>query len=170
MTGLLRMEEWGEAFKKRRHSNKTLKKGKAFCKGGRRVIREWGQACACALPQKSGQHARRAVGFGGIPEKAMWCEVQACAVAKVNAMRKPRVEILVAVPTAWALSWGWQGTLKVSIWGVPIVAQWKWIQLVSMRTRVQSLALFSRSGIRCCYGLWCRSQTHLRSCVAVAVV
>ena len=40
-------------------------------------------------------------------------------------------------------------------------------QLVSMRAKVQSLA--SLSGlIWCCHELWCRSQTQLRPCVAVA--
>ena len=34
---------------------------------------------------------------------------------------------------------------------------------------VQSLALFSGSRICCCHELWCRSQTQLGSCVAVAV-
>ena len=52
--------------------------------------------------------------------------------------------------------------------GVPIVAQWKQTQLVSMR-RVQSLASLSGSRIRCCHELWCRSQTQLGSGVAVAV-
>ena len=42
--------------------------------------------------------------------------------------------------------------------------------LVSMRVRVQSLASFSRLKIRCCHELWYRSQTCLRSFVAVAVV
>ena len=42
---------------------------------------------------------------------------------------------------------------------VPIVAQWKWIRLVSMRIWVWSLALLSGSGIRCCHKLWCRLQT-----------
>ena len=34
---------------------------------------------------------------------------------------------------------------------------------------VRSLALLSGSRIWCCCELWCRSQTRLRSCVAVAV-
>ena len=53
--------------------------------------------------------------------------------------------------------------------GVPVVAQWKRIWLVSMRTRVRSLA--SLSGLRIRHGreLWCGSQTQFRSCVAVAV-
>ena len=39
---------------------------------------------------------------------------------------------------------------------VPIVAQWKWIWLVSLRMWVRSLASLSGSGIRCCHELWCR--------------
>ena len=48
--------------------------------------------------------------------------------------------------------------------GVPIVAQQKRIQLVSMRIPVQSLALLTGLRIRCCHKLW------LRSGIAVAVV
>ena len=59
---------------------------------------------------------------------------------------------------------------KRQIWGVPLVVQRKQIQLVSMRLRVQSLALLSGLGIRCCCELWRRSQTQLRSGIAVAVV
>ena len=54
--------------------------------------------------------------------------------------------------------------------GVPIVAQWKQIQLASMRTHVRSLALLSGFRIQHCPELWCRSQTWLRSGVPVAVV
>ena len=43
------------------------------------------------------------------------------------------------------------------------MVQQKRIPLGTMRLRVRSLAC-------CCCGLWCRSQTQLRSCVAVAVV
>ena len=53
--------------------------------------------------------------------------------------------------------------------GVPIVAQWKQIRLVSMRMQVQSLALLSGLGILCCCELWCKSHTQARSCFAVAV-
>ena len=49
------------------------------------------------------------------------------------------------------------------------MAQWKRIQLVSMRMWLRSLASLSGSGIRPCRKLWCRSQTRLRSCVAMAV-
>ena len=42
-------------------------------------------------------------------------------------------------------------------------------QLISMRTRVPSLASLSVLGIRCCHELWCTSQTWLGSHVAVAV-
>ena len=49
------------------------------------------------------------------------------------------------------------------------MAQQKWIWLVSMRTQVRSLA--SLTGLRICHGheLWCRSQTPLRSGIAVVV-
>ena len=53
--------------------------------------------------------------------------------------------------------------------GVPIVAQWKLIQLVSMRIQVRFLALFSGLRIWCCHELWCRSLMQFRSHVAVAV-
>ena len=44
------------------------------------------------------------------------------------------------------------------------------IQLVSMRTRVESLALLSGLRIRCCCELCCGSQRQLGSGIAVAVV
>ena len=56
--------------------------------------------------------------------------------------------------------------------GVPVVAQWKQIQLVSlvsMKMQVSSLALLNGLGILCCHELWCKSQTWFRSCIAVAV-
>ena len=55
------------------------------------------------------------------------------------------------------------------IWWVPLVAQWKWIRLVSKRMRVRSLASLTGSGIRCCRELWCRSQIQLGFSVAVAM-
>ena len=54
-----------------------------------------------------------------------------------------------------------QKKLKI---GVPIVAQWYWTQLVSMRRQVRSVA--SLSG--CCHELWCRLQMHLIFGVAMA--
>ena len=54
--------------------------------------------------------------------------------------------------------------------GVPVVAQWKWIWLVSTRTQVQSLASLSGLRSRRCHELWYRLQTQLGSQVAVAVV
>ena len=54
--------------------------------------------------------------------------------------------------------------------GVPLVAQQKRIRLGTMRLRVRSLALLSELRIQRCCELWCRLQTRLRSCVAVAVV
>ena len=53
--------------------------------------------------------------------------------------------------------------------GVPIVAQLKQIQLRTMKSQVRSLASFGGLRIWCCCDLWCRSQTWLVSCVAVAV-
>ena len=50
------------------------------------------------------------------------------------------------------------------------MAQWQGIRQGTMRLRVRSLALPSGLRIRSCHELWCRSQTQLRSCVAVAVV
>ena len=40
--------------------------------------------------------------------------------------------------------------------GVPVVAQWKWIQLGTMRLWVRSLASLSGSGIWHCCERWCR--------------
>ena len=53
--------------------------------------------------------------------------------------------------------------------GVPVTAQWKRIWLVSLRTRVWSLASLSGLRIQHCRELWCRSKMWLRSHVAVAV-
>ena len=53
--------------------------------------------------------------------------------------------------------------------GVPVVAQRKRIWLVTMRLQVGSLSSLNGLRIRYCPELWCRLQTWLRSCVAVAV-
>ena len=45
--------------------------------------------------------------------------------------------------------------------GVPIAAQWKQIQLISMRMWVQSLVLLSKSGIWRCCELWCTLKMQL---------
>ena len=60
-------------------------------------------------------------------------------------------------------------TFKLHNSGIPTVVWQKRIRLVSMRMRVQSQALLSRSGIWHCCGLRCRSQTWLGSRVAMAV-
>ena len=60
--------------------------------------------------------------------------------------------------------------LKIKVSGVPFVAQQKHIWLASIRTQVWSLASLSGLRIRRCRELWCRSQTQVRSCIAVAVV
>ena len=59
---------------------------------------------------------------------------------------------------------------KISTLGVPVVAQWKWIWLVSVRTQVWSLALLSELTIQYCCKLWYRSKMWIGSWVAVAEV
>ena len=54
--------------------------------------------------------------------------------------------------------------------GVPVMAQWKWIQLGTMRLWVWSLASLSGLRIWHCCELWCRSQMWLRSGFAVVLV
>ena len=54
--------------------------------------------------------------------------------------------------------------------GVPVMAQWKRIRLVSMRFQVRSLSLLSGLRIRHYRELWCRSQMQLGLGVAVSVV
>ena len=64
-----------------------------------------------------------------------------------------------------------QGTRsKIYKLGVPVMAQRKRIQLRTVRLWVRSLALLSGLRIQRCRELWCRSQTQLRSGVAMAVV
>ena len=59
--------------------------------------------------------------------------------------------------------------LKAVREGVPTAAQWKQIQLVSLRMQVQSPAPLSGLRIWCCLALWYRLQTRFRSCIAVVV-
>ena len=59
--------------------------------------------------------------------------------------------------------------MKSNQLGVPVMAQQEQIRLVSMRTRVQSLASLSRLRIWRCHELWCSLQMRLGSDVAVAV-
>ena len=69
---------------------------------------------------------------------------------------------------------GWeQGVVSAYIkqlLGVPLEAQWKQTGLVSVRMRVQSLALISGLRIWHCGELWCRLQAWLGSGIAVAVL
>ena len=51
--------------------------------------------------------------------------------------------------------------------GVPVVAQW--LTNLSRNLEVRPLALLSGLRTRRCCELWCRSQTRLRSHVAVAL-
>ena len=53
--------------------------------------------------------------------------------------------------------------LRNRIAGVPVVAQWKWIRLVSVRMQVRSLTSLSGLRISCSCKLWCRP-------VAVALI
>ena len=53
--------------------------------------------------------------------------------------------------------------LKFCVREIPIVAQWKQIQLVSVRMQVWPLALLSGLGIQFCHEPWYRSQTQLGS-------
>ena len=53
--------------------------------------------------------------------------------------------------------------------GVPVVMQWKRIQLGTRRLQVQSLASLRGLGIWC-HELWGRSQSGMGSGVAVVVV
>ena len=66
----------------------------------------------------------------------------------------PRVEILLRIK---------------NFFEVPIVVQRKHIQLGTMRLWVQSLALLSGLRIWHYHELWYRSQTRLRSGIAMAV-
>ena len=61
------------------------------------------------------------------------------------------------------------GLFKLGPEGVPVVAQWKQIQLGTMRSWVQSLTLLGGLRIGHCCDLSCRSQMRLGSHVAVAV-
>ena len=62
----------------------------------------------------------------------------------------------------------WEGNstacsdLKTGAREVPVVAQWKWIRLGTMRLRVWSLALLSGLRIRCCCGSGLGWQLWLR--------
>ena len=67
------------------------------------------------------------------------------------------------------LNLGLWGDAELTCFRVPVMAQWKQIWLVSMRTQVRSLALLSGLNIWCCHELWCRWKTQLGSDMAVAV-
>jgi len=53
---------------------------------------------------------------------------------------------------------------------VPAVVQQKRIRLGTMMLQLRSLSLLCGLRIWCCRELWCRSQTRLGFCIAVAVV
>ena len=58
---------------------------------------------------------------------------------------------------------------KIFDLGVPVAAQQKWIQPVTMKLWVQSMASLSGLRIWRSHELWCRSQKRLRPSVAVVV-
>ena len=64
--------------------------------------------------------------------------------------------------------WVWSLTFKIQHTGVPVMPQWKWIWLASMRMQVGSLALLSGLRIQHRCERRCRTQMRLRSAVAVA--
>ena len=73
--------------------------------------------------------------------------------------------------TEVSVGWSIRGRgCKMKREGVPIVAQRKQIRLGTMGLQVLSLALLSGLRIRHCHELWCRSQTRLRSGIALALV
>ena len=58
----------------------------------------------------------------------------------------------------WADVWNLLNTLLMSQeLGVPVMAQWKWISLVSMRMQVRSLVSLSGLRVQCYHELWYRS-------------
>ena len=59
--------------------------------------------------------------------------------------------------------------IKMMLYGVPVLVQWKQIRLGTVRLQVRSLALLSGLRIRCCRKLQCRLQTQLGSDIAVVV-
>ena len=61
-------------------------------------------------------------------------------------------------------------SLKTHTKGAPVVAQRKWIRLGTVRLQVPSLASLRGLRIRCCWELWCRSQTGLGSRFALSMV
>ena len=80
-------------------------------------------------------------------------------------------ELLVKVKVDTVLKCIFVFFIKMGIlWGVPVVAQWKRIQLGTMRWWVRSVASLSGLRIWHCHELWSPSQMWLRSCIDVAVV
>ena len=63
----------------------------------------------------------------------------------------------------------WEGGYKITVREFLLWLSGVRARLISMRMQVQSLAPLSGLKIQICLELWCRLQTRLRSCVAVAV-
>ena len=113
-------------------------------------------------------------GTGVIPLLAQWLRIQHChSRGGGHSWRSDRIrdqEFPYATGVAKKREREKAKPENQIIRGVPVVAQRKLIWLVSMRMRVQSLALLNGLRIQRCCELWGRSQTRLRSDVAVAVV
>ena len=92
----------------------------------------------------------------------------------LNPLNKTRDQTSILMDLRFVNRWARKGTpkptnLNVNL-GIPIVAHWKWIWLVTMRLCVPSLASLSGVRIQHCLELWCRSQILLGSHIAVVVV
>ena len=73
--------------------------------------------------------------------------------------------VLVRFLTCWATRY----FFKITFLGVPVVVEWKLIQLVSMRMWARSPASLCGWGIQHCHELWDRLQMRLGSFVSVVV-
>ena len=93
-------------------------------------------------------------------------------------LQNQQLNIYFAIHTSHCIPWqlsqrneNWcPHTKKDLCTGVPIMAQWQWIWLASMRTQVPSRASLSGLRIWHCPELWHRLQLGLRSGIAVAAV
>ena len=116
---------------------------------GSRPETDWvGGLCFDGVPR--GQRERGGPGLGGGE-----AEPSADANPRARTSRDPGKFLLA---------------FKNYILEVPVMAQQERILLVAMRMQVRSLASLSGLRIWRCHELWCRSQTQLGSCIAVAVV
>ena len=95
----------------------------------------------------------------------LWCRLVATALIQPLTWK-----LVHAASAALKTNKTKQNPKKRNRHGVPVVAQWLTNLTGTTRLWVRSLALLSGWRILRCRELWCRSQTWLRSGVAVAVV